>query len=175
MCNDITLKSSSHEKILGVTIDNKLSFDEHITNINKKTHALSRINHYMKQNQKKILFSSFIIPHFSHCPFIWMFCSKKSTQKMNAVHERSLRIIRNDCEFPHALLLKEAHQITFHQQCINSVVIVFYKHLNWHLPGIINDIFKLRENVYYLKNFHIFQTEKPRSLKYGTRYYSISC
>ena len=36
MCNDITLKSSSHEKILGVTIDNKLSFDEHITNINQK-------------------------------------------------------------------------------------------------------------------------------------------
>ena len=36
MCNDITLKNSSHEKILGVTIDNKLSFDEHITNINKK-------------------------------------------------------------------------------------------------------------------------------------------
>ena len=30
ICNDITLKHSSHEKILGVTIDNKLSFDEHI-------------------------------------------------------------------------------------------------------------------------------------------------
>ena len=57
--NDITLKHSSHEKILGVTIDNKLSFDEHIINIcktaNKKLNALSRINHYMKQNQKEIL------------------------------------------------------------------------------------------------------------------------
>ena len=41
ICNDITLKHSSHEKILGVTIDNKLSFNEHIINIckiaNKKT------------------------------------------------------------------------------------------------------------------------------------------
>ena len=58
ICNDITLKHSSHEKILGVTIDNKLSFDEHIINIcktaNKKLNALSRINHYMKQNQKEI-------------------------------------------------------------------------------------------------------------------------
>ena len=27
LCNDITLKYSSHEKILGVTIDSKLSFD----------------------------------------------------------------------------------------------------------------------------------------------------
>ena len=41
--NDITLKHSSHEKILGVTIDNKLSFDEHIINTcktaNKKLNA----------------------------------------------------------------------------------------------------------------------------------------
>ena len=34
--NDITLKHSSHEKFLGVTIDNKLSFDEHIINICKR-------------------------------------------------------------------------------------------------------------------------------------------
>ena len=33
ICNDITLKYSSHEKILGVTIDTKLSFEEHIINI----------------------------------------------------------------------------------------------------------------------------------------------
>ena len=47
MCNVITLKHSSHEK----TIDNKLSFDEHIINIyktaNKKHNALSSINHYI--------------------------------------------------------------------------------------------------------------------------------
>ena len=118
ICNDITLKHSSHENILGVTIDNKLSFDEHIINIcktaNKKLNALSRINHYMKQNQKEILLSSFIISHFSYCPLIWMFCSKKSTKKINAVHERSLRIIRNDYESLYPLLLEEAHQITFH-------------------------------------------------------------
>ena len=102
-------KHSSHEKILGVTIDNKLSFDEHIINIcktaNKKLNALSRINHYMKQNQKEILLSSFIISHFSYCPLIWMFCSKKSTKKINAVHERSLRIILNDYNSSYALFL----------------------------------------------------------------------
>ena len=37
-----------------------------------------------------------IISHFSYCPFIWIFCSKKSTKKINAVHERSLQIILND-------------------------------------------------------------------------------
>ena len=35
-----------------------------------------------------------------------------------------------------------------------------------HSPDIMDDIFKLRENMYKnLQNFHIFQTENPRSLK----------
>ena len=48
ICNDIKLKHTCHEKILGVTIDNKLSFDEHINICKtaiKKLNALSRINH----------------------------------------------------------------------------------------------------------------------------------
>ena len=40
------------------------------------------------------------------------------------------------------------------------------KYLNGHSPDIMNDIFKLRENTYNLWNFHIFQPENPRSLKY---------
>ena len=82
-------KHSSHEKFLGQTIDNELSFDEHIISIcktaKKKLNALRRMNYYMKQNQKEILLLSFIISHFSYCPLIWIFCSKKSTKKVNAV------------------------------------------------------------------------------------------
>ena len=74
ICNGITVKHSSHEKILGGNTDNKLSFDEHIINIrktaNKKLKAFGRINHHMKQNQKEILLSSLIICHFSYCPLI---------------------------------------------------------------------------------------------------------
>ena len=33
ICNDITLKHNIHEKTLDVTIDNNLSFGEHIINI----------------------------------------------------------------------------------------------------------------------------------------------
>ena len=117
------------KKILYVTIDNKLSFDEHIIKIwktaNKKINALSRTNHYMKQNQKETL-SSFKIAHFNYCSFIWMFWSKKSTKKINAVHERFLRIILNDYESPYPLLLEESYQITFHQRCINSLMIEVY-------------------------------------------------
>ena len=79
-----------------------------------------------------------------------MFCSKKSTKKVNPVHERSLRVIRNDYESLYPLLLEETNQTTFHQRCINSLMIEVYKYLNGHSPDIMNDIFKLRENMYNL-------------------------
>ena len=60
-----------------------------------------------------------MISHFSYCLLIRMFCSKKSTKNINAVHERSLRIILNDYESPYSLLVEQAHQITFHQQLMN--------------------------------------------------------
>ena len=108
-----------------------------------------------------------MISHFSYCPLIWMFCSKKSTKKINAVHERSLGIIRNDYESLYHLLLEETHQTTFHQRCINSLMIEVYKYLNGHSPDITNDIFKFR-------NFHIFQTENPRSLKQDLMLFHIA-
>ena len=82
-----------------------------------------------------------------------MFCSKKSTKKINAVHERPLRIIRNDYESLYPLLLEEAHQITFHQRGINSFMIEVYKYLIEHLPDIMNDIFRSSENMCNLRNF----------------------
>ena len=45
-------------------------------------------------------------------------------------------------------------------------MIEVYKYLNGHSPDIMNDIFKLRENMYNFRNVQIFQTENPRSLKY---------
>ena len=104
----------------------------------------------MKENQKEILLTPFIISHFSYCPLIWMFCSKKSTKKINVVHERSLRIILNDYESPYSLLSEEAHQITYHQRCINSLMIEVYRYLNGHSPDTMNYIFKSRENMYKL-------------------------
>ena len=55
-----------------------------------------------------------------------MFFTIKFTKKINAIHERSLRIILNDYESPYSLLLEEAHQTTFQQRCINSLMIDVY-------------------------------------------------
>ena len=56
--------------------------------------------------------------------------------------------------------IEEAHEITFHKRYINYLKIKVCKYLNGNSP-------ELRDNMYNLQNFHIFQAENPRSLKHG--------
>ena len=45
-------------------------------------------------------------------------------------------------------------------------MIEVYKYLNGLSPNIMNNVLKLRENTYNLKNFHIFESQKPRTKKW---------
>ena len=46
-------------------------------------------------------------------------------------------------------------------------MIEVYKYLNGLSPDIMSGIFKLRENTYNLRNFHIFESQNPRTKKFG--------
>ena len=68
------ISNSDSGKLLGVTFDNKLSFDIHITKLCKtaeqKLHALARISNLMSLEKRKLLMNSFISSQFSYCPLI---------------------------------------------------------------------------------------------------------
>ena len=54
----------SSQKILGVAIDRKLNFSEHVTNLcdkaSKKIQALARIFAYIPQTQKRLLMNAYL-------------------------------------------------------------------------------------------------------------------
>ena len=41
------------------------------------------------------------------------------------------------------------------------------KYLNGLSPPIMNDISKLRKNIYNLRNVHLFESQNPRTKRYG--------
>ena len=66
--------------LLGITLDSKLDFNSHISNMckeaSKKISALLRVAKYLNKSQKALLINSFFYSHFNYCPLIWMFSSK---------------------------------------------------------------------------------------------------
>ena len=64
-------------KLLGIHIDNKLTFESHVRSLSKKArqkpNAFARIACSLKFDQRKLLLNAFITSQFSHAPVVWMF------------------------------------------------------------------------------------------------------
>ena len=69
-----TVTNIKYEKLLGVKIDHELNFNEHVSSLCKKDsqklNVPSRIAYCMIFDQRRLIFNSFIILHFSYWPIV---------------------------------------------------------------------------------------------------------
>ena len=68
------ITSSENVTLLGLEVDRKLNFDEHISKLCNKSagqlNALCRIGHLIGFEERKILINSFIYANFNYCPLV---------------------------------------------------------------------------------------------------------
>jgi len=170
--NSVPIKNSNSEVLLGIEIDSKLSFDLHITNLckkaNQKLSALTRLSSFMTFDQRKLIFNAFIRSHFSYCPLVWMFHSRKLNNKINHLHERSLRIIFQDFHSTFEELLKKDQSVTIHQRNLQYLMIEFYKIINGLSPKLMSENFQISEKQYDLRKTLPLKEQKIRTVKYGS-------
>ena len=80
------IETKNTVKLLGITIDNKLNFEEHISGLCKKAsmqlNEINRLQRFMGKEQKEALINSFIFSDFNYCALVWHFCSCKSSQNI---------------------------------------------------------------------------------------------
>ena len=90
--DNIEIENSNCERLLGVKIDSKLNFKEHLDGIIKKAsrkiNALSRIAPYMNIGKRRLLMNSFFRSQFNYCPLLWMCHHSSVNNKINRLHER---------------------------------------------------------------------------------------
>ena len=86
-----------------VHIDRTLSFDDHVSNLCKKTgrklSVLASLSSYMTLTQRRVLMKSFSEAQFGYCPLVWIFHGRALNRKINHLHERSLRIVYKENYF----------------------------------------------------------------------------
>ena len=113
-------------RLLGIDIDTKLSFSDHIESIcknaGKKLNALSRQCTILPLNKRKILMSAFFISQFSYCPLVWVFCSRGINNKINSLHDRALQIVYCDFISTFQPRLEKNGALTIHHRNIRPIV-----------------------------------------------------
>ena len=165
------IQNSRSEKLLGVTIDSKLTTNEHVTNLckqaSKKLHALARISRYMSTGKRKLIMKSFITSQFGYCPLVWMMHSRILNNRINKIHERALRIVYDDINSSFEELLRRDDSVTIHTRNIQSLATELFKVVNGESPEIMKQVFSLKKNVPYCTKFP-FKTRNVRTVAYGT-------
>ena len=160
----VVMKNSKEQKILGVTIDNKLTFKSHIKNLCKKASqkigALSRLSNHLNDSQKRLILNSIVKSQFSYCPLVWMFCSRTSNNMINKVHERALRVLLNDHESDFEKLLHINNDVCNHHRNIQTLLIEIFKIKKGFAPPKMGSSLKGRNNIYKVRNFQEFETQK---------------
>ena len=96
-----------------------------------------------------------------------MFCTKPSLHRINYIHYRCLHLIQQNYRSEFERLLENANEKLVHQKCIKFLLIEIYKYLNRLSPDIMNIIFKLGQNTHNLRNFHAFESQNPKTKKFG--------
>ena len=94
--------------------------------------------------------------NFNYGCLIWHFSSKKSQNKVEKIHERSLKFLSNDYLSSYAELLEKSTSVSMETKRLRTIVYEIFKTLNNLNPAFMKDIFHYSSNVTHKKhNLHI--------------------
>ena len=101
-------------KLLGITIDDRLRFDQHISNLCSKAamqlNALGRLQKYMEKSEKVAIANSFISANFNYYPLVLHFSTCESIKKTEKIQKRCLRIALDDYDSDYDVLLRKVEK-----------------------------------------------------------------
>ena len=110
---------------LGVVLDGKLKFDDHVSSICRKVSAqikaLNRLNR------------SFILPNSYYCNQVWQHCGKTNT-KIEKVNERALRNVYNDKHASNQHLLERIRLPSMESRRIQDTLLTIHNSISNKAP-----------------------------------------
>ena len=76
----------------------------------------------MSTNKKRLVMKAFISSQFSYCPLIWMNHFRTKNNKINKIHERSLRVVYNGKKATFKELLDKYKALSMHTRNLQILV-----------------------------------------------------
>jgi hypothetical protein len=154
--NDTTVQSSPSVKLLGVTLDHKLNFNEHVNSLilkaSRQLNCLIRLSRTLSTNVKLLLYKSFILSNFNYCPAVWHHCGSTNTKNLERLQYRALKYVFNDFDASYESLLTLSNLPTLHLSRLRFIACEVYKAINQNSPNFIKSMFTKPIHSYSLRS-----------------------
>lgn len=136
------------EKILGVFIDNNLSWTNHTEAVAKKIVSnlwlLSRIKIYLTTHQRIQFYKSYIQPHIDYCNAIWGGTSQRNLDRIYRLQKRACKIILDYQYVNIADSMEELKILNIYERIYLKKAKFMFKISKSLTPEYINEMFHLR-------------------------------
>jgi len=169
--NGVCISPKESIKLLGVVIDNRLSFKPHIEGmckrVSQKTKAIYRIRNFLDICSAKILYNTFIVSIFNYCALIWTCCDKISDTLINKTHCRALRAVYQYRDQDFIKLLELDRSPSVHVRNLRLMLTEVYKSLHKMNPAFMWNLFQYKNGRYCLRKGRTLQLPPAKTRIYG--------
>ena len=140
-------------KFLGVTVDSRLNFKRHISEvsakISKSVGILFKLKPYLPSETLLIIYYSLVFPYLNYCSIVWGNSSTSLVLPLVVLQKKCIRIICKSSYLAHSSpLFKQCNVLKFH------------------------DIFKLKLAIHIYRNRDFFESSYSRPNLHNTRFSS---
>ena len=169
------IESLSAVKLLGIEIDDKLNFNNHINTICRSAanqlNAVIRLRCDLGIEERKWLIQSFVLSNFSYCPLEWVLSSVKSLSKIEKLQKRALKFMLSDYESFYDELLTLSGSCAINVRLKRYLCVGIYKTLNDLNSSFMQDIFKTCKTKTAVQERYKINLEIPRvnQASFGTK------
>ena len=158
-------------KLLGVKIDDRLSFDDHISSlclrVSHQINGLRRITKYMTIENRISIYNAFLSANFTYCNTVWHFCSNRSLFMLEKVNKKALRVVLNDYVSTYRDLLDKVSKPTLYVARLKAIAIEAYKCYVNENPQYINSMFDSVDKPYNLRGGSLAEQPKVNTTSSG--------
>ena len=161
---DKQIQRVSSTTFLGVAIDDKLSWNDHIgivcNKVSKNLAVLNKMKSFHK-NILRMLYNALIAPHLNYCLPIWGNSSDRNNHILFKLQKRAVRIISHSPYRAHTKpLFSRLHIFNIYEMFKFQVAIFMYSCHNNQLPVSLLECFRLNKSIHEhntrsANNFHL--------------------
>ena len=168
---DTEIVSETTVKMLGVQIDNDMSFRTHVSSICKKASgqmkALSRMSNMLSIQSKTDIYNAFIMSNFMYCMLVWHLCGTANSMKIEKIQERCIRFIYLDYKSTYNELLGKSGKVSFYVLRLRNLGNFVFDVLQKTVPAFLHDLFELHVTNFNLRDNKKITLKQFATMKFG--------
>jgi len=144
--NDNPIEPVTSSPYLGVTIDQNLTFNEHIDGVvsraSRALGALRRASRFIPQATRATVYNTLVLPHLDYCSTVWGSAGVTKVQRLQKIQNRGMRIVLQAGPRTHIIdMLRDLRWLSIKQRIIFLNYVLIYKILNGLAPPHLSSVF----------------------------------